>query len=86
MARSRELICAIGGTCGAVFLDDLFENQIRTFATNEIFDDMGARDKQDLMEKWEYGAKRVFKHDCNDQQVWSYPVGSENAKRVLLSK
>jgi len=86
VTMSSELILAIGGTCGAVFLDDRFEQQMRTFATNQTFDEMVARNKLDLMDKWEYGAKRVFRHDCNDQQVWSYYVGSKTAKEVTLAR
>ena len=75
-----------GGTCGAVFLDNRFENQLRLSAGNGTFDDMSSRNKLDLMDKWEYGAKRLFRHDCNDNQDWSYYVGRRTAREVLLNK
>ena len=80
------LIVIPGDTCGAVFLDDRFENQMRTLATDKSFDGMGQRNKLDLMEKWEYGAKRVFKHDCSERQEWSYYIGGKTATEVLLNK
>ncbi len=80
------LIGAVGGTCGAVFLDNRFENQLRVSAGDGTFDDMAPRNKLDLMDKWEYGAKRVFRHDCNDNQDWSYHVGRRTAREVLLDK
>ena len=80
------LTTAIDGTCGAVCLDDHFENQMKTFAGDHAFDEMGASRKLDLMDKWEYGAKRVFRHDCNEQQGWSYYIGGSNAREVLLNK
>lgn len=83
---STGLIAATGGTCGAVFLDDRFEKQMRTIAGDQTFDNMGPRNKLDLMDKWEYGAKRVFRHDCHDRQDWSYYIGGRTAREVLLNK
>ncbi len=86
VAKSTELVVATGGTCGAVFLDDRFENQMRVLASAQTFDNMGPRNKLDLMDKWEYGAKRVFRHDCHDRQDWSYYIGTRTAREVLLNK
>ena len=83
---NHELISVIGGTCGAVFLDDRFQNQMKTLAGDHAFTEMGKSRKLDLMDKWEYGAKRVFRHDCSDQQDWSYYIGGSTAREVLLNK
>ena len=58
---------------------------MRAFAGNATFDHMGPR-KLDLMEKWEYGAKRVFRHDCSENSRWSYYIGGSTAEEVVLNK
>lgn len=89
LAISRKLKFALGDTCGAVYLDYAFVAQIKMLAGN-LVDAMQPRKKKNLMNKWEYSAKREFKHQMNVEEDFDYEVPGynegENPNEVLLKK
>ena len=89
LAIFRKLKFVLGDTCGAVYLDYAFFAQIKIIV-GDLFDTMQPRKKKNMMNKWEYNAKREFKHEMNDGEDFDYEVpgynGGENPNEVLLKK
>ena len=85
----RKLRFALGDTCGAVYLDYAFIAQIKMLA-GDLYDTMQPRKKKNMMNKWEYSAKREFKHEMNDEEDFDYEVPEynegDNPNEVLLKK
>lgn len=56
----------------------------------ELFDTMQPRKHKNMMNKWEYSAKREFKDEMKDEVDFDYEVpgynGGENPNEVLLKK
>jgi len=63
-----------GGLCGAIFLDDAFEKQIRTLISADDYEDLGSRAKRKFMHEWEIGIKRTFKMDEPEDEKWHVDI------------
>lgn len=55
---------------GATFLDDAFEATVASMMGNRVYDALSAQSKKKLMEDWEHGVKRNFKHSDAEGKKW----------------
>lgn len=65
---------ALGGLCGAIFLDAAFERQIRTMISADDYEDLGSRAKRKMMNDWELGMKRSFKINEPEDEKWHVDI------------
>ncbi|KAH6674763.1 hypothetical protein B0J14DRAFT_652947 [Halenospora varia] len=61
---------ATGGCCGAIFLDDAFEKQIRTLISSKEFDKIGVLSRRRMLNDWENGLKRSFRMNAAGDNTW----------------
>jgi len=60
-SRNSVLILAIGDLCGAVYLDENFQSQIRTIVGEKDYDRLDSEIKAKVFENdWEFAAKRKY--------------------------
>jgi hypothetical protein len=77
---------ALGGLCGAIFLDAAFERQIRTMISADDYEDLGSRAKRKMMNDWELGMKRSFKIDEPEDEKWHVDIPGYLGVHVPESK
>lgn len=65
---------SLGDCCGAIFIDNAFEKQIRTMISGEEYEKLGHRARRKLMEDWEHGLKRVFRSNWADDQIYHVDI------------
>ncbi|KAK4167716.1 hypothetical protein QBC43DRAFT_342044 [Cladorrhinum sp. PSN259] len=73
--RLSECIEGSSGYCGAVFLDQNFQNHLRNRLTPQVWDAISAKDlKKFLNNEWEHGIKQAF--DGLDEKSYTIDLPS----------
>ena len=65
---------ATGDLYGAVFLDQAFEQKVKSMIGDEAFKSLSTRNRKKMMSDWEFGIKRTFKHGHSYVKNWIIDV------------
>ena len=82
--RCMELTLS-GDLCGAVYLDEGFDNTMRTMVGATVYDSLDSEVKAKVFENdWEFSAKRIY--NGGTRREFSVDIPGYKPKRPLFSK